>query len=262
MSHRMVYSKAELYEIAFSFRDIATECEALLELARMYSGRAPRSFIELAAGPAAHTREMARRGLRSVAVDLTPEMVHLGRRMAADASVEIEYIEANMTAFALTEPVDLAAILMDSESVLLDNEAVLAQLRCVADALTPGGIFVLEMGHPRDAFGVGRSAGNDWVMERDGTTVHTIWGRDDDPFDPITQITDVTVTMSWQQGEDLGEITEVAPERRFVPNELRALVTASGRFEIVAELGALDPDLAVNNEKESWRFVPVLRLLV
>jgi hypothetical protein len=67
--------------------------------------------------------------------------------------------------------------------------------------------------------------------------------------------------MRWQQGEDHGEITEVAPERRFVPNELRALVTASGRFEIVAELGALDPDLPVSNEKESWRFVPILRRL-
>jgi SAM-dependent methyltransferase len=261
MSHATVYSKAELYEIAFDFRDVPAECDVLLELARTYSERAAESFVELAAGPAAHAREMTGRGLRSVAVDLAPEMVDLGRRMAREASVDIEYIEADMTAFELNEPVDLAAILMASESYLLDNDAVLAHLRCVADALVPGGIYVLEMGHPRDAFGVARSADNDWVMERDGTTVHTIWGRDDDPFDPITQITDVTVTMSWQHGGDRGEITEIAPERRFVPNELRALVTASGRFEIVAELGAFDSGLPVNNEKESWRFIPILRRL-
>jgi len=261
MSHGGVYSKAELYEIAFDFRDVSAECDVLFKLARSYSGRPAQSFIELAAGPAAHAREMATRGLRSVAVDLTPEMVHLGRRMARETSVDIEYLEADMTAFELTEPVDLAAILMDSQSVLLDNDAALAHFRCVADALVAGGIYVMEMGHPRDAFGVGKSADSDWVMERDGTTVHTIWGRDDDPFDPITQITDVTVTMRWQQGEDRGEITEIAPDRRFVPNELRALVTASDRFEIVAELGALDPDLPVNNEKESWRFIPILRRL-
>jgi SAM-dependent methyltransferase len=261
MSHATVYGKAELYEIAFDFRDVAAECDVLLELARTYSGRPAQSFIELAAGPAAHARDMAGRGLRSVAVDLSPEMVQLGRRMAREAAGDLEYIEADMTAFALSEPVDLAAMLMASEGYLLDNDAALAHLQCVADALVPRGIYVLEMGHPRDAFGVGRSADSDWVIERDGTTVHAIWGRDDDPFDPITQITDVTVTMSWQQGEDRGEITEIAPERRFVPNELRALVTASGRFEIVAELGALDPDLPVNNEKESWRFIPILRRL-
>lgn len=261
MSHGRVYSKAELYEIAFDFRDVSAECDVLLELARRHSGRPAQSFIELAAGPAAHAREMAGRGLRSVAVDLSPEMVHLGRRMAQEASVYIEYVEADMTAFAVTEPVDLAAILMDSETVLLDNDAVLAHFRCVADALVSGGIYVLEMAHPRDAFGVGKSAGTDWVMERDGTTVHTIWGQDNDLFDPITQITEVTVTMQWRKEEDCGEITESAPERRFVPNELRALVTASGRFEIVAELGALNPDLPVSNEKESWRFIPILRRL-
>ena len=261
MSHARVYSKAELYEIAFDFRDVSAECDVLLELGRMYSGRSAQSFIELAAGPAAHAREMAGRGLRSVAVDLTPEMVHLGRRMAREASVKIEYIEADMTAFTLTEPVDVAAILMDSQGYLLDNDAVLAHFRCVADALVSGGIYVLEMGHPRDAFGVGKSAENDWVTERNGTTVHMIWGRADDPFDPITQIDDVTATVRWQQGEDRGEITEIASGRRFVPNELRALVTASGRFEIVAELGALNPDLPVNNEKESWRYIPILRRL-
>jgi hypothetical protein len=204
---------------------------------------------------------MARRGLRSVAVDVTPEMVQLGLRRALEESVEIEYIEADMTDFAVGEPVDSAAILMDSPSVLLDNQAVLAHLSCVADALVPGGIYVMEMGHPRDAFGVGTSAQSDWVMERDGTTVHTVWGQDDDPFDPITQITDVTVTMGWQRGQDRGEITEVVPDRRFVPNELRALVAASGCVEIVAELGALNPDLPLDNETESWRFIPILRRL-
>jgi SAM-dependent methyltransferase len=261
MSHGNVYSKAELYEIAFDFRDVSAECDVLLELARRYSGRSARGFIDLAAGPAAHVREMARRGLRSVAVDLTPEMVELGRRMAREALVDIEYIEADIANFALGEPVDLATILMDSLGVLLDNDTVLAHLHCVADALVPGGIYVVEMAHPRDAFGVGRSTEDDWVTERGGVTVHFAWGLDDDPFDPITQITDVTVTMRWQQGMDRGEITEIAPDRRIVPNELRALVATSGRFEIVAELGAWNPDLPVNNEKESWRFIPILRRL-
>lgn len=261
MSHSSVYAKPELYEIAFDFRDVPAECGALLEIARRYSPHPPQGFIELAAGPAAHAREMAARGLRAVAVDLTPEMVDLGRRIAQEASVDIEYVEADMAAFVLARPVDLAAILMDSLTVLLDNDAVLAHLRCVADALVPGGIYVLEMGHPRDTFGVGSSSESDWVMKRDGTTVHTIWGRDDDPFDPITQITDVTVTVRWRRGEEQGEITEIAQERCFVPNEFRALVAASGRFEIVAELGALDPDLPVDNERASWRFVPVLRRL-
>jgi SAM-dependent methyltransferase len=261
MSHHKVYGKAELYDIAFGFRDVPAECDALLEIASRPTGRPARSFLELAAGPAAHAREMASRGLRSVAVDLSPEMVQLGRRLASEALVEFQYLEADMTAFDVDEPVDMAAILMDSLGVLLDNDAVLTHLRCVADALVPGGIYVLELGHPRDAFGVGSSTDNDWVMERDGTTVRMTWGREGDPFDPIRQIDEVTVTVRWQGPEGDGELTEVAAEHRIVPNQLRALVAASGRFEIMAELGALNADLPLSNDTESWRFVPVLRRL-
>ncbi|MEN8040440.1 MAG: class I SAM-dependent methyltransferase [Actinomycetota bacterium] len=259
MSHGRVYSKAELYDIAFDFRDVPAECDALLKFADRYSGRAARSFLDLAAGPAAHVCEMAGRGLRSLAVDLTPEMVDLGRRKASEESVTIEYVEADIAAFSIDEPVDLAAILMGSLGTLLDNDSVLAHLGCVADALVPGGIYVIEMSHPREAFGVGEATSDDWVSERDGTTVHMIWGGDNDRFDPITQIDEVTVTLKWKQGEDSGEIIEVAPDHRIVPNELRALVTASGRFEIIAELGGWDPDLPITNQPESWRFILILR---
>ena len=41
--------------------------------------------------------------------------------------------------------------------------------------------------------------------------------------------------------------------------EVQALVEASGRFELVALLGALDIDLPLDDEKHSWRMIPVLR---
>ena len=145
--------------------------------------------------------------------------------------------------------------------MLLDNEAVPAHFDCVADALAPGGVYVLEMQHPRDAFGVGSSADSDWKMERDGATVHMTWGRPDDEFDPITQITQDTVTVAWRRNGESGEVTEVLPNRRYVVNKFRALVAASGRFEIVEELGSLDLGVPFSNAKGSWRHVPILRRL-
>lgn len=58
-----------------------------------------------------------------------------------------------------------------------------------------------------------------------------------------------------------GEITEILPDRATTPNEMRALVAASGRFEIVTELGSIDVNVPFSNAKESWRYVPVLRRL-
>ena len=117
------------------------------------------------------------------------------------------------------------------------------------------------MSHPRSVFGVGVSTVNDWVTERDGTKVHFTWGQDTDRFDPLTQIDEVTVTLKWESPEGSGEVIETLPDHRIAPNQFRALVAASRRFEIVAELGALNPGIPVSNEKESWRFIPILRRL-
>jgi SAM-dependent methyltransferase len=257
--HSEIYGHAELYDIALGFKDVPAECDVLVELARRFGGREPLSFLELAAGPATHAREMAKRRLRSTAIDLSPGMVAYARSRAADEGLDMEVIEADMTDFTIAEPVDVATILMDSLGVLLDNDAVIRHLDCVADALKEGGVYVLEMGHPRDVFKVGKSAENDWEMERDGIRVHTTWGLDTDPFDPTTQIIENTVTFTWEREGEQGEITEILPDRSITPNEMRAVVAASGRFEVVAELGAMNLDVPFGNTKESWRYVPVLR---
>ena len=71
--------------------------------------------------------------------------------------------------FHLPQRFDLAVLLMDSASYLLDNDAVLRHLACVAAHLYEGGLYVLEMGHPRDAFRTqAGSTESVWTAEEDG----------------------------------------------------------------------------------------------
>jgi hypothetical protein len=53
--------------------------------------------------------------------------------------------------------------------------------------------------------------------------------------------------------------TEVTPQRTFTAIEFRALTPASGRFECVAEFGALDGSIPFRNNASATRMVPVLR---
>ena len=96
---------------------------------------------------------------------LWPEEGPRGRR-------KIDYHQGDMTKFTLAEAVDMAAILMDSTSYLLDNDAVIDHLDCMAKALMPGGLYLLEMSHPRDVFHVGKSAGTDWSATRRHKSAH------------------------------------------------------------------------------------------
>jgi SAM-dependent methyltransferase len=196
--HDGLYQLAEYYGIAFDFRDVGAECDFLTELYRRSAAREPASFLELAAGPAYHTIELARRGLRATALDLSPAMVRHGRAKAAAAGVAIDYVEGDMTGFSLPATFDLAALLMASCEYLLDNDAVLSHLDRVADHLT-------------------------------------------------------------DDGTQCGSHEERAPQRAFTANELRALVAASGRFEIIGMYGSMSIEIPFGNEKAAWRMVPVLR---
>jgi hypothetical protein len=186
-------------------------------------------------------------------------MVDYALATSQTENTPIDCVCADMVDFRLPQTYDLAALLMDSSSYLLDNDAVLRHLGCVADHLTPGGLYVIEMTHPRDAFKVGTSTRDTWDTERDGVKVSVAWGTEADVFDPITQITDVTATMRYEGPEGSGVVTDRAPQRRFTANEIRALVIASGRFELATILGAMDVAVPLSNEKAAWRMVPVLR---
>ena len=258
-NHSDIYRKAELYDIAFDFRDVPKECDFLTKFCEKYSGRKPASFLELAAGPAWHTREFARRGLNACAFDLSPAMVAYGLEKAKKDGVKIDYECVDMVTFEIDAKFDMVAILMDSTSYLLDNESVLTHLKSVAACLNPGGIYVLEMSHPRDAFNVGKSAGTDWEMTRDGKTVHMVWGQEDDPFDPITQQSQTTVTVEVTTDEGTETTREIATQRCFTANEFDALVRASDRFEMVHRFGSLDSSIPFSNDKKAWRMVPILK---
>lgn len=257
-SHTKLYSFAEIYDIAFDFKDFEGECEFMVSVYEDVMGRMPRSWLEMAAGPARHTLEMARRGLTSTALDLSSAMVEYGRELGQKAGVEFEYICGDMTDFELKRPVELAGLLLDSSSYLLENETVYEHLSCVAEALADSGVYILEMAHPGDHLGARKTTKTDWEMERDGKKVRTIWGDESDSLDAVSQIIETSVRMIVTENGRSSEIVDSCPQRFFTCTEFQALVEASGRFELVAQYGAMDKQIDLRHEK-AWRMISVLK---
>lgn len=257
--HNEFYSFAKYYDIAFDFKDISQECDFIAELCEKHQLKKPQSFIEFAAGPALHAIEFAKRGVRSTAVDLSPEMTAYGLAKAAEAGLSLQYECADMIRYQSAAKYDVAAILMDSVAYLVTNEAVIAHLQSVASVLNPGGLYILEMAHPRSVFNIAASTVNDWQMEKDGITVDMKWGAESDVFDPITQVTQTSVRLQYKDGARSGVIEEKAPIRCFTATEWDALVQAADCFEIVGWYGAMKTAQPFTNDKAAWRMVPVLK---
>ena len=92
------------------------------------------------------------------------------------------------------KPVDMAFMILGTFAHLLDIEAALQCLHSTHAALKPGGILVLELVHPADAFDGSLLEPADWdeagqqLEECKPGELAVQYGKAGDHFDPIEQV--------------------------------------------------------------------------
>lgn len=260
-----IYDDPAAYELSCAFRDVPAEVDALLRWSARH-GRTPETVLELAAGPAEHAREFARRGLRATALDLSPAMC----AHAAARAPELTVVQADMTDFELPERFDLIVTMLDSTAHLHTLDAMAAHLVRAAAHLAEGAVYVLEMSHPGDRFGTEPSTSTEWTAERDGVTAEVRWGSLDDALDPLTQIVDdhvlikVTEPPARPGGPARVRVVEgVVPYRFWTATELEAAVrvAAAEHPATALEVAARYGDFAdvPPTDPVAWRFITIFR---
>lgn len=245
---RVIYDHPWAYELACSFRDVPAEVDALLD----WAGEAG-DVLELAAGPAEHAREFARRGVLATALDLSPAMCAYAREQGRGLPLEV--VEADMTAFRLDRRYDLVITMLDSTAHLMTLDAFVAYLRRVAEHLARDGLAVIEMSHPRDRLGDTPSVSSAWTVDRDGVRARVRWGGPPDRLDPVTQVVDDHVTIAIEGGD---VIEGVVPYRFWTATELEAAIRLAGGLSVVARYGDFDAAVGLDSP-DAWRMITLLR---
>lgn len=255
--HNTLYQQAVYYDIVFG-RDVSPEVDFLVALHGRHAGGPPHSALDLACGPGYHAQEFAARGLRAVGLDLREEMLAFGRELAVRRGAEVEWMAADMREFRLAEPVDLAFTLFDGIDALTANEDLIRHFRAVAANLTPGGLYVVDLTHPRDCglldYGVFRYRG-----ERDGVTVEIEWATNRPVADLVSGVARVEVEM---RVDDRGEeivLRDAAEERFLFPQEIRLLAALSGALEPAGWYGDYDVSVPLDHRPAARRMIAVLR---
>jgi SAM-dependent methyltransferase len=102
------------------------------------------SACDLACGSGTTAVNLAKSGIRTIAVDSSPGMCRFARKKARRASAALRVLQADMRGFSLPERVDL--VLCEGDAINhLDSKADLKQVaKCVARALLPGGWFYFD----------------------------------------------------------------------------------------------------------------------
>jgi len=270
-----IYDDPELYQIACAYRDIPAEVDALLAWAGTHwlaPGPAPgpaaalarvsgpSAVLELAAGPADHALELARRGLRSTALDISPAMCRWAADRASQAGLPLEVVQADMRDFKLAAgAVDLAVTMLNSACHLFTLDDMIAHLGAVARALVPGGLYIIELAHPADYLGESARTSSEWTIEQDGLTASIRWGGPPDVIDPVTQVTREQVHISARYADGTTRtVTDVVPNRFWTATEMTAAIRLAGGFTVAATHGDFDDTTPVD-APDAWRLILVLR---
>lgn len=257
--HEGLYSLPALYELAFSYRDIAHECDFVLDVFQKLQGRAPQSILELACGPGAHAREFLRRGFPVALLDLSAEMVAYARDAIADTGVPVR--QGDMIRFAMPERADLVCTMLDSLSYITTNDDLVAHLQSVRRAVADGGVYFVELSHPRDVWVHGEASTQAvWTAERDGVRVTTEWAAAVKP-NPISQTDQVLtrLTVTGEQGPASQRIIETwGVQRPWLAQELRALVQLAGGWEFAGWWGDFALDRELGGSDHDWRMLIAL----
>jgi SAM-dependent methyltransferase len=170
MSTDMIYDHPQYYDILFGF-DRSQEADSYERSFLRCGALRGERVLEVAAGPARVGRLLARRGWRVTALDRSAGMLALARREAAAEGVALETPCADMTAFAAEPPFADAFNPISSFRLLHSDAEMDVHLRCVAAALRPGGVYVLDVAFVATDGEPSYTTDEGWEMTRGDVTV-------------------------------------------------------------------------------------------
>jgi SAM-dependent methyltransferase len=107
------------------------------------------SVCDLACGTGTTAIELAHRGIKVFAVDLSPTMCQLARSKARSAGARVGVIRGDMRTFSLPERVDLVTCEYDAVNHVRQKSDLARIVRAVARTLRPGGYFYFDVNNRR-----------------------------------------------------------------------------------------------------------------
>jgi SAM-dependent methyltransferase len=162
------YEDARYYDIIFD-ADTRQEMALLEAVQERYGLARGRRMLEPACGSGRLVAAAAARGWRVTGFDISEGALRFARRRLRARNLSAHVVGADMQNFSFRARFDIAHCLVSTFKYLLSEEAARAHLRCVADALRSGGLYVLGL-HLTDY--ADRSCAHErWVARRRGMEV-------------------------------------------------------------------------------------------
>jgi len=254
-----LYQYPAYYDVAFGYRDIDLECDFIEKKLGLFGLSDNTGILDVACGTGSHLVQLGMRGYDADGFDISPRMAAFAQEKALQAGLASRIWVDNMAAFQVERTYGAAINLLTGFNYLLTNQDALAHLDRVAEALDTGGVYVLELNHPRDFVTNRPSTTNAWVESRGDVEVEVDWDRDRTPVDVLTHQTSSHPRILVRDKDRTISIDMYDKYRIYLYQELDLLVRCSGKFDLVDSRGSFKLDNPLDDSRDSWRMIVVLR---
>lgn len=194
-------------------KNTRAEVEFIIELFDLPLGS---RILDIGCGTGRHSVQLAKHGFKVTGVDISSGMLAEARKAASEFGVEVEWVEADASAWRSDILFDAAICLCEGAMNLVDKgqdpiSHDLSILRNISDALRPNGLFLL-------------TCLNGYATIRQMTDEMVANGQ----FDPATMYS--VYEDEWELPE--GKRVMTIRERLFIPPEVVAMLRHVG-FEVL-----------------------------
>lgn len=253
-----VYGYPRYYAIGYQW-NTKGECDFLEAALAKFSGHKARRILDVGCGAGRHLLELAKRGYEVSGFDLHPEMVAYVKEEAKRAKVPVTVDQGDLRRMTLQGTFDAAVCLMDTFRFLLTNDDIVEHLRRVGQHLSAGGLYVTDFWIPIRWDQIANEM-YQWEQTEGSTTVRVFYLQHPESVDPVHQTFEDELVFAVDEGGQSKEIRGTRTRTRLImPQEFRALVDASGAFDIAGTFSDFDLDKALEPSCMSWRMVTVLK---
>ena len=183
-------------------------------------GVVPRSAVDLACGTGSVTTLLCQRGIPTVGVDLSEEMLTVAQQKTMDLDPRPFFSCQPLERLRLPRGVDLAVCALDSLDYITDPQACQEAIRRVYRVLNPGGVFIFDVNTPEKL----RAMDGQVFLDED-ENVYCVWQGE---FDEETNICSYGMDLFQRQGKLWHRSFEEHREYAYSEPQLRGYLKAAG----------------------------------
>jgi SAM-dependent methyltransferase len=211
--------------------------------------------VEPACGTGRLTGALAKHGFQVTAFDLNPTMVEFTQARIAKQQIRgarggkntAVVFQADMAHFTISQPADLGVCLLDSFRHLLTEREARSHLQCMANAIRPGGIYLLGL-HllPPDA---DLECTERWSNQAGKTHITTTLRVLSSSR--RTRLEQIRISLLVRDGQRIARYRDEFPLRMYTAAQLKSLVASVPEWATVAVYDywyELEKPLSLSNE--------------